>query len=94
MRLSKRVSVLVFGLLLGGIVSWGAKASADETPSEVSTLEIQRPEQSVSVTYLTAVSLDIADAELPDGVRAPAVQVARVRVRHGAGHWYYPSERG
>ena len=66
MRLSKRSSVLVFGLLLGGICSPAAKASADELPSEGTTLEVQAPSQHVTVAYLTAVSFDVADADLPD----------------------------
>src|ERR1700692_4550072 len=66
MRFSKRSSVLVFSLLLGGIFSPGAKASAIETPAESSTLEVQTPDQAVTVAYLTTTSFDIADAELPD----------------------------
>jgi hypothetical protein len=66
MRFSKRSSVLVFSLLVGGILSPGAKASAVETPAESSTLEVQTPDQPVTVAYLTTTSFDIADAELPD----------------------------
>jgi hypothetical protein len=66
MKFFKRSSVLVFGLLWGGIFSWGAKASADETRSGVSSLEIQGADRPVSVAYLTNISVDIADAELPD----------------------------
>jgi hypothetical protein len=79
MKFFARPSVLVFGLLLGGTVSWGAKASAAEIPSEISSLSIQGPHQSVSVAYLTTLSFDIADAELPDdpgvGIQQP-VQTA------------------
>jgi hypothetical protein len=66
MRFSKGSSFVFFGLLLGGIFSAGAKASADETPREVSTLEIQAPDQHVTVAGLTAVSFDGTDAALPD----------------------------
>jgi hypothetical protein len=62
MRFSKRVSVLVFGLLLGGLCSPGAKASADESL----TLEPQAPEQSVTVAYLTALPPEDGDLSLPD----------------------------
>src|ERR1700733_12071176 len=62
MRFSKRVSVLIFGLLLGGVCSPGAKASADESL----TPEPQAPEQNVSVAYLTAVPVESGDLALPD----------------------------
>jgi hypothetical protein len=66
MRFSKRSSVLVFGLLLGGISAPGAKASADELPSEGANLEIQAPSPHATVAYLTAVSFDVTNADLPD----------------------------
>jgi hypothetical protein len=66
MRFSKGSSVFVFGLLLGGICAPAAKASADELPSEGTTLEVQAPSQHGTVAYLTAVSFDVADADLPD----------------------------
>ena len=66
MRFSKRSSVLIFSLLLGGICSPRAKASADKTPAKSSTLEVQTPDQPVTVAYLKAISTGIADAELPD----------------------------
>jgi hypothetical protein len=69
MGFSKSSSVLVFGLLLGGICSGAAKASADEPPPESSILEIQAP-----VVYLTTVSFDIAGASLPDDPGAGAPQ--------------------
>jgi hypothetical protein len=70
MRLSKRSSFLVFGLLLGGIVAPGANASTDETPSVGSIVVIEAP-----VSYLTAGPLSaVPDAELPDDPGAGAPQ--------------------
>ena len=66
MKFSKRSSVLVFGLLLGSIFTPAAKASTDELLPEGSTLEAQAPSQHGTVAYLTAVSFDVADANLPD----------------------------
>src|ERR1700690_776946 len=66
MKFSKRSSVLVFGLLLGSIVAPAAKASADELSPEGSPLEVQVPAQQGTVAYLTAVSFDVAYADLPD----------------------------
>jgi hypothetical protein len=70
MKLSRRSSVFVFGLLLGSIGAPAAKASADELLSAGATLEIQGPSQHgnqhATVAYLTAVSFDVADANLPD----------------------------
>jgi hypothetical protein len=66
MRFSKGSSVFVFLLLLGGICAPAAKASADELPSEDTILEVQAPSQHGTVAYLTAVSFDVADADLPD----------------------------
>ena len=66
MRFSWRFSILAFGLLLGGICAPAAKASADEFPLESTTLEVQAPNQHGSVAYLTTVSFDVADADLPD----------------------------
>jgi hypothetical protein len=73
MSFSKKLSFLVFGLLLGGICAPGAKASTDEAPLGRLTLETKTPDQNVSVAYLTAVSFDGMDAELPDepGVGIP-----------------------
>jgi hypothetical protein len=72
MRLSKRLSVLVFGLLLGGVCSSGAKASAEENPSEGLTLEVQAANQPATVAYLTAISFDRADGDRADGDSADA----------------------
>ena len=66
MRFSKRLSIFAFGLLLGGMCAPAAKASADELPPEGTNLEIQAPNQHGAGGYLTAVSFDIADADLPD----------------------------
>jgi hypothetical protein len=67
MRFSKRSSVLVFGVLLGGICFPGAKTSAEETPADTSTLEVQRADQPVSAAYLTMASPEPAtDSALPD----------------------------
>jgi hypothetical protein len=72
MRLSKRLSVLVFGLLLGGVCSSGAKASAEETPTEGLTLEVQAANQPATVAYLTAISFDRADGDRADADSADA----------------------
>jgi hypothetical protein len=75
MRFSERLSVLVFGLLLGGICFPGAKASAEETTADASTLEVQRADQPVSVADLTVASLEpAADSELPDDPGADVQQ--------------------
>ena len=66
MRFSKRSSVFVFGLLVGGLCSPGAKASANETPLESLTLETQASDQVVPVVYLTTLSTDSEEAALPD----------------------------
>ena len=87
MRFSKRSSVFVFGLLVGGLCSPGAKASADETPLESLTLETQAPDAGVPVVYLTAVSTDSEDAGLPDdpGAGTPQQnQQQQIQVASGA----------
>jgi hypothetical protein len=66
MRVSKGSSVFVFGLLLGSMCALAARASADELPFEGANLEIQAPSQHAPVAYLTTVSFDVADADLPD----------------------------
>jgi hypothetical protein len=66
MKFSRRSSVFVFGLLLGSIGAPVAKASADELLLEGASLEVQGPNQHATVAYLTAVSFDVADANLPD----------------------------
>jgi hypothetical protein len=66
MKFSQRSSFLVFGLLLGEILSPGARASAGETAANFSALEIQSPDQPVTVAYLTDLSFDFAEAALPD----------------------------
>jgi hypothetical protein len=80
MRFSNKSSVLVFGLLLGGLFAPGAKARADELPPQGSTLEVQAPTTHETVAYLTAVPFDVADANLPDdpgaGVQQQQVQTA------------------
>ncbi len=65
MSLAKRSSVLVIVLLLGGICS-GARASAEEGPVQSAQLEMQAQSQHVSVAYLTTVSFDAGDVDLPD----------------------------
>ncbi len=74
MRFSKRSSLLLFWLLVGGICSPGARASADETLSL--TFKTQAPEQPATVATLTPSPLaPAADSELPDdpgaGVQQP-----------------------
>jgi hypothetical protein len=78
MKFSKGSSVLALGLLLGGICWPGAEASADETPAGGSTLEIETPNQRVTIVYLTALSLEApADALLPDEAGAGLPQQAQ-----------------
>jgi hypothetical protein len=43
-----------------------ARASTDELPPLATTLEVQAPNQHGTVAYLTSVSFDVADADLPD----------------------------
>ena len=83
MRFSKRLSVLVFGLLLGGICFPGAKASAEEVPADTSTLGVQKADQPVNVTYLTASLEPAADSELPDdpGAGVQQQQIGRASCR-------------
>jgi hypothetical protein len=66
MRFSRRLFFLVFVLLLGGICSPGARASADGTPPL--TFETQGTSQPVTVAALTSISAP--DSDLPD---APGV---------------------
>jgi hypothetical protein len=66
MKFSKRSSLLVFGLLFCGLLFPGARASADEASAGFSMLEIQSTEQPETVAYLTALSFDAAEADLPD----------------------------
>ena len=65
MRLARRSSVLVFGLLLSAICS-GANARAEVSPLESAQLETQPQSQHVTVAYLTTVSFDNGDVDLPD----------------------------
>jgi hypothetical protein len=82
MRFSKRLSVLAFGLLFGGICAPGARASVDETPAEGLTLGLQAPNHPVTVAYLTALAPQpAADADLPDEPGARMQQ----QVREGSG---------
>jgi hypothetical protein len=80
MSLGKRSSVLVLGVLLGAICP-GVKASADEVSLESSQLEIQAPSEHVTAAYLTPVSSDIADVDLPDDPGAGVQQ----QVQAGSG---------
>jgi hypothetical protein len=66
MKFSKGSSFLALGLLFG--ICWpGMKASADEIAAEGSTLEIETPDQHVSISILAAVSSEAsAEALLPD----------------------------
>jgi hypothetical protein len=62
MRFSKRSSLLVFGLLWGGVFAPGANATTDETPLAGSIVAIEAP-----VAYLTAGPAGaVPDSELPD----------------------------
>jgi hypothetical protein len=76
MSLARRSSVLVFGLLLSGICS-GAKARAEVGPLEGAQLEMQPQSQHVTVAYLTAVSSDNTDVDLPDDPGAGVPQQAQ-----------------
>jgi hypothetical protein len=66
MKFCKGSSFLALGLLFG--TCWpGVKASADEIPPEGSTLEIEKPDQPVTLSVLAALSPEAsADALLPD----------------------------
>jgi hypothetical protein len=80
MKFSKRSSLLVFWLLLGGIFSPGARASVDETLSL--TFKTQAPEQPVTVATLTVVAPQpAADSELPEDPGAGVQQ----QVQAGSG---------
>jgi hypothetical protein len=73
MKFSKRSSLLVFWLLLGGICSPGARASVDETLSL--TFKTQAPEQPVTVATLTVVAPQpAADSDLPEDPGADVQQ--------------------
>jgi hypothetical protein len=65
MSLVRTSSVLVFGLLLSGVCS-RAKASAEEGPLKSAQLEMQAQSQPVTVAYLTQVSFDNGNVDLPD----------------------------
>ena len=65
MSLARRSSVLVFGLLLSGICS-GAKARAEEGSLGSAQLGMQLQSQHVTVAYLTTISFDNGDVDLPD----------------------------
>ena len=78
MRFFKRSSFLVFGLLMGGLCAPGMRASAEETAPEDVALEIQAPDQHMTVAYLTEVSFDSADASLPDDPGAGVQQQTQV----------------
>jgi hypothetical protein len=80
MRFSKRSSLLVFLLLVGGICSPGARASVDETLSL--TFKTQAPEQPVTVATLTVVAPQpAADSDLPEDPGADVQQ----QVQAGSG---------
>jgi hypothetical protein len=76
MSLARTSSVLVFGLLLSGVCS-RAKASAEEGPLQSAQLEMQPQSQHVTVAYLTPVSFDNGNVDLPDdpGAGVPQQQV-------------------
>jgi hypothetical protein len=78
MKFSKRSSFLVFGLLLGGLCLPTTSASAEQTAPEDVALEIQAPDQHVTVAYLTEVSFDTTDAPLPDDPAAGVQQQTQV----------------
>jgi hypothetical protein len=68
MRFSKSSSILVFGLLLGGIFSPRAEANADEHLVDDSIFGIDRPVQRMPAAALTAISAQPpSDEDLPDG---------------------------
>jgi hypothetical protein len=76
MSLARTSSVLVFGLLLSGICS-GAKARAEEGSLDSAQLEMQAQSQHVSVAYLTTISFDKGDVDLPDDPGAGVPQQAQ-----------------
>jgi hypothetical protein len=68
MRFSKSSTILVFGLLLGGIFSPRAEANADEHLVDDSIFGIDRPVQRMPAAALTAISAQPpSDEDLPDG---------------------------
>src|SRR5258708_28570733 len=80
-RACMRSSLLVIPLLLGGICSPGARASADETLSL--TIETQAPNQPVTVAGLTSIALASSpDPALPDD---PALEVQQ-QAQEGSAH--------
>jgi hypothetical protein len=71
-----RLSLLVIALLLGGICSPGARASADETLSY--TIEARAPNHPVTVAGLTSIALaSPPDPALPDDPASDAQQQAQ-----------------
>ena len=78
MRFFKRSSFLVFGLLMAGMCAPGISASAEQTAPEDVALEIQAPDQHITVAYLTEVSFDSADASLPEDPGAGVQQQTQV----------------
>ncbi len=77
MRFSKRLFFLVFGLLLGGICSPRAQASADTTPPLL--FEIHAPSQPLTVAYLEPGARGPeVDSELPDDPGADIQQQVQV----------------
>jgi hypothetical protein len=76
MSFSKKSSLLVMPLLLGGICCPGARASAGETLSV--TIETQAPSQPVTVAGLTSIALaSLPDAVLPDDPASDVQQQAQ-----------------
>jgi hypothetical protein len=76
MSFSKKSSLLVMPLLLGGIYCPGARASAGETLSV--TIETQAPSQPVTVAGLTSIGLaSLPDAVLPDDPASDVQQQAQ-----------------
>jgi hypothetical protein len=67
MRFPQRSLFLVFSLMLGVLSTPGAKASADESPANVSSLTIQAQDEPAAIVSFTALTPEPAsDSELPD----------------------------
>jgi hypothetical protein len=66
MRLSTKSFALVLALFLGILTPPGIRAGAEETGAAASGLDVQAPERTENVAYLTVFSFEPSASELPD----------------------------